>query len=191
MRGPAKRILMGATVTVVALFATAYSGEAHRWKRGHGKSYRVVNVRGLDLLHVRAAPAYDAPMVGALPFDARDVYGLGQCMPGWCLVSYAGQITGWVSRHYIVADIEGHGTTYSVVGVSTYGLLKIRERPSAEAGIVGAIPPFEITVTALGPCVRKWCPVAYRDMQGWVRRGHLSVWSEVGPRYLRRTGGHW
>lgn len=189
MRGPMERILVGAVIAAAVLLFAAQNSEAHRWNEDHQEMYRVVNVRGLDVVHMRRSPDETAAKTGELSFDARDLYGLGECTPDWCLVSFRGEVSGWVSRRYIAADNDYGVTTYSVVGVSKYDVLNIRNGPNSDAEIVGAIPPFEITVEALGSCAGDWCPVGYKAIQGWVQRNYLTVWMQARPDDIRRIGG--
>ena len=189
MLGPMTHVLLGALVIIVALSPTAQSDEFDGAREAQYEIYRVVNVRGLDMLNVRAGPQETARKIGEFSFNARDIFGLGRCTPGWCLVSYGDEVIGWVSRRYIATDNGYDGATYSVVGLSKYDVLTIRDKPSSVAEKIGAIPPFEITVEALGGCVRDWCPVGYRSMEGWVHRKHLAVWLPAEAGGEQRIGG--
>lgn len=189
MLGPMTHVLLGAMVIIVALSPTAQSGEFDGTHETEYEIYRVVNVRGLDMLNVRAGPQETARKIGELSFNARDIFGLGRCTPEWCLVSYGDEVVGWVSRRHIATDNGHDAAIYSVVGLSKYDVLAIREKPSAVAKKIGAIPPFEITVEALGGCVHDWCPVGYGSTEGWVDRKHLAVWLPAGADDERRIGG--
>jgi SH3-like domain-containing protein len=63
---------------------------------------------------------------------------------------------------------------YRVVGIAPGDQLNIRERPDAEADIVGAIPPNTRRLQGFGctddtPSRQAWCRVRYRGVVGWVR----------------------
>ncbi len=72
----------------------------------------------------------------------------------------------------------GEPEYWSVVGVAPDDVLNIREHPSAEADILGTIPPNSRRLRGFG-CVasppegRQWCRIKYGQTDGWVRQRYL------------------
>ncbi|HUS96386.1 MAG TPA: SH3 domain-containing protein [Hyphomicrobiaceae bacterium] len=66
----------------------------------NARLYGVVNVAGSDVLNIRKSGSDIAPIVGALPPNARNIRILGACRAEWCRVTHREQV-GWVNRFYI------------------------------------------------------------------------------------------
>ena len=63
---------------------------------------------------------------------------------------------------------------YRVVGIGRGDQLNIRDRPDANAEIIGRIPPNARRIAGFGctddtPSRQAWCRVKYNGVVGWVR----------------------
>jgi len=67
-----------------------------------------------------------------------------------------------------------------VVGVQSVDVLNIRARPSAEALVVGVVPPGGRSLDLLGACLRAWCLIRYGNVVGWANAGFLQPEVPVG-----------
>jgi hypothetical protein len=63
--------------------------------------------------------------------------------------------------------------TFWVHGVESGDVLNVRQSPSAEAEVVGAIPPEAHGVRVAGGCEGQWCPIQFKQQHGWVNRSYL------------------
>lgn len=63
---------------------------------------------------------------------------------------------------------------FKVVNVRSSDVLNVREGPSWERDVVGAIPPGGRGVAVTGECRSQWCPVRHLDLRGWVNRTYLE-----------------
>ena len=63
--------------------------------------------------------------------------------------------------------------SFSVYGVEQDDVLNVRNGPSENHAIVGAIPPSASSVRMIGGCVDLWCEVEFRSKRGWVNRYYL------------------
>ncbi|MEM8977410.1 MAG: SH3 domain-containing protein, partial [Pseudomonadota bacterium] len=82
---------------------------------------------------------------------------------------------GWVHSAYMELEdppaanrTSGEVNGFRVVGVRADDRLNIRIAPSSEARIVATIPPFGRGIRIIGACADVWCPIAYRQANGWV-----------------------
>ena len=66
-------------------------------------TYRVVRVRGDDVLNIRRAPMATAAVVAVIPAAAGDVRTTHGCVEDWCRIVYLGRV-GWVARAYLAPD---------------------------------------------------------------------------------------
>jgi hypothetical protein len=66
-------------------------------------SFKVVNVRGSDVLNVREGPSWDRDVVGAIPPGGRGVALTGECRSQWCPVRHH-DLRGWVNRTYLESE---------------------------------------------------------------------------------------
>jgi hypothetical protein len=69
-------------------------------KRAVEPLFRVVNVRGDDVLNVRSGPSADFEIVGELPPGSRGIAITDACRSRWCPVQ-RGSTTGWVNSAYL------------------------------------------------------------------------------------------
>jgi SH3-like domain-containing protein len=69
---------------------------------------------------------------------------------------------------------------FMVVNVNTADVLNVREGPSADHDIVGAIPPQGRGVAMTGTCRQQWCPVRHGVLTGWVNRAYLESERDTG-----------
>lgn len=63
---------------------------------------------------------------------------------------------------------------FKVVNVRSGDALNVREGPSWDHGLVGAIAPGGRGVAMTGACRGQWCPVRHLDLRGWVNRTYLE-----------------
>lgn len=63
-------------------------------------TYRVVRVRGDDVLNVRSAPFSTAPLITVIPPGAGNVRLTHDCTGEWCRIVHRGR-TGWANRTYL------------------------------------------------------------------------------------------
>jgi hypothetical protein len=77
-----------------------------------------------------------------------------------------------VVKHKL-AQAAATAPSFWVNGVDEDDVLNIRQGPSAEAPIVGEIPPMSRGVQISGSCDGLWCPVRFRKYNGWVNRAYL------------------
>ncbi len=66
-------------------------------------SYKVVRVRGNDVLKMRAGAGPSHPEVGAIPAGATGIRFEERCTKQWCLVRYGAQ-KGWVNTSFLALD---------------------------------------------------------------------------------------
>ncbi len=68
----------------------------------------------------------------------------------------------------------GTAAAWCVRGVASWDTLRIRAAPGAQAREIGGIPPSACGVAITGACRGSWCPVAWRNRQGWSNATYLS-----------------
>ncbi len=77
---------------------------------------------------------------------------------------------------------------FKVAGVEEDDVLNIRNGPSAEHPMVGAIPADGQGVRIAGSCQSEWCPIIYRGVSGWVNRLFLVEEAKLqGSAWLRTS----
>lgn len=72
-------------------------------KRAVESLFRVVNVRGDDVLNVRSGPSADFDIVGELPPGSRGISITDACRTMWCPVQ-RGSTSGWVNSAYLAPE---------------------------------------------------------------------------------------
>ena len=65
--------------------------------------FRVVNVRGDDVLNVRSGPSADFDIVGGLPPGSRGIAITNACRATWCPVQHRAT-SGWVNSAYLAPE---------------------------------------------------------------------------------------
>ena len=65
--------------------------------------FKVVNVRGDDVLNVRSGPSADFDIVGGLPPGSRGIAITHACRATWCRVRH-GSTSGWVNAIYLAPE---------------------------------------------------------------------------------------
>ncbi len=142
-----------------------------------GPTYRVVGMRGDDVLNVRSAPTAEAPVVTTLPQGAGRIQIVGACSGYWCPIKYA-RHTGWVNRAFLgsnrLARDASRSPTYRVVRVRGDDVLNIRRAPLATAPVVAFIPAAAGDVRVTHGCIEDWCRIVYLGRVGWVARAYLT-----------------
>jgi hypothetical protein len=68
-----------------------------------GSGFRVVNIRGDDVLNVRSGPSSDFDIVGGLPPGSRGIAITSACRSAWCPVQHRAT-NGWVNRAYLAPE---------------------------------------------------------------------------------------
>lgn len=144
------------------------------FRQRHQRRFRVVGVTANDVLNVRVRPNAEADVMAGIPAQARGVDLVGPCVGEWCRVRFEDQL-GWVHSAYMELEdppaanrTSGEVNGFRVVGVRADDRLNIRIAPSSEARIVATIPPFGRGIRIIGACADVWCPIAYRQANGWV-----------------------
>ncbi len=144
------------------------------FRKTHQRRFRVVGVRTNDVLNMRARPNPDSDVLVGIPALARGLDLIGPCVGEWCRIRYANRL-GWAHSAYMELEdppaARRSGGDYSgfrVVGVRPDDRLNVRVAPSSESRIVATIPPFGRGIRIIGACADVWCPVAYRQANGWV-----------------------
>jgi hypothetical protein len=66
------------------------------------------------------------------------------------------------------------GPLHRVRNVESGDVLNVRNGPSAEDTIVGALQPDEKGVRLAGGCQSQWCPISHRGVAGWVNAAYLA-----------------
>jgi len=79
--------------------------------------------------------------------------------------------------------------SFRVAGVEAYDVLNIRNGPSTDHAVIGAIPPDGRGVRIVGACVTYWCPINHRKISGWVNRIYLA--EEMPPPGSAVRASHW
>jgi hypothetical protein len=69
---------------------------------------------------------------------------------------------------------------FKVANVRSDDVLNVRSGPSADFGIVSALPPGSRGIAITGPCRSQWCPVRHQASSGWVNSIYLVV-EEASP----------
>lgn len=69
---------------------------------------------------------------------------------------------------------EPAGPAHRVRNVEAGDVLNIRNGPSADDSIVGALQPDEKGVRIAGECRSQWCPISHRGIAGWVNAAYLA-----------------
>ena len=64
---------------------------------------------------------------------------------------------------------------YRVIGVATNDVLEMRAGPDANSAVVDTIASDGKDIRMTGTCSAKWCPVAYRNVRGWVDSRFLAL----------------
>jgi uncharacterized protein YraI len=161
--------------------------------------YRVVGVASNDVLNIRSEPIASAPKIGSIPPGADGVRNLG-CEGGlsfaewevaspaerdaarhnrWCRIAYGG-VEGWVTGRFLAEGSGGGaGAGWKVTGVASNDVLNVRADPSGNAGIVGALSPYETGIENLGCQVppgssTQWCRISIHGFEGWVAGRFLA-----------------
>ena len=65
------------------------------------------------------------------------------------------------------------GASFWVSGVAANDVLNVRQGPSADATVLGSIPPQSRGVRIAGGCAGLWCQVQFEKLRGWVNRSYL------------------
>ena len=63
---------------------------------------------------------------------------------------------------------------FKVINVRSSDVLNVRDGPSWDHEVVGALPPGGRSVAMTGACRGQWCPVRHLDVRGWVNRTFLE-----------------
>ena len=63
--------------------------------------------------------------------------------------------------------------SFRVAGVASHDVLNVRDGPSADYTITGAILPDAGGVRIVGQCLSAWCPISHRGITGWVNSIYL------------------
>jgi Bacterial SH3 domain/Peptidase M15 len=72
-------------------------------KRATRPLFKVVNVRGDDVLNVRSGPSADFDIVGELPPGSHGIAITSPCRSLWCPVAH-GSTSGWVNSAYLAPE---------------------------------------------------------------------------------------
>jgi SH3 domain-containing protein len=102
-------------------------------RRAAQPMFKVVNVRGDDVLNVRSGPSADFEIVGGLPPGSRGIAITSTCQSAWCPVQHRAA-SGWVNSAYLAAEdlsppLPGYGAiTGSAEAIPAPGL---RDSPDA------------------------------------------------------------
>jgi SH3-like domain-containing protein len=136
------------------------------------KRYAIAGVLANSALPIRSGPDADAQMLGAIPANATDVEGLGDCRAAWCLVRHGG-VEGWVARHHLADNTVGDASL-RVVNLDLAEALPVMETPATEARPIGQIPAHANGVVRIGECGRDWCHVRYLGLTGWVNGRNVA-----------------
>ena len=81
----------------------AEPGASRAAQPGFGSGFRVVNIRGDDVLNVRSGPSADFDIVGGLPPGSRGVAITSACRSAWCPVQHRAT-NGWVNSAYLAPE---------------------------------------------------------------------------------------
>lgn len=139
---------------------------------GRPGTYSLAGVPAGGSLVLRKEASATAEIVGAVPYDAANIEGLGQCSREWCLVRFAGTTGFILRRHLVRSDVTG-SQRYRVDGVDLDSVVDVFAFPGPDAEVVGAIPPFATGLVEVGNCDRAWCHVRYFGVVGWVNTRFL------------------
>jgi SH3-like domain-containing protein len=143
---------------------------------GQAKAWVIAGVADGALLELREAPSDDASVIGSVPHDASGLEYLGRSVKKWSQVRYQG-VSGWIlGRH--LAEGDGAGPRFRVVGVPLLEAAPVREYPDAEAGVVGTLPSYASGIVAIGASSGEWRHIRYLGMVGWVERRYLEPLTE-------------
>jgi SH3-like domain-containing protein len=121
---------------------------------------------------LRSEASREAQVVGAVPADATEIYGLRQCIRDWCLVEYRG-ISGFILRRHLRDAAMSGAPRYRIDGLPFEGQVEVRSFPAQEADVVGALPSYASGIEPIGGCDRDWCHIRYFAVVGWVNTRHL------------------
>jgi hypothetical protein len=99
----AKASLAPAAVPSASPPSPAEPGASRAAQPAFRSGFRVVNVRGHDVLNVRSGPSSDSDIVGGLPPGSRGIAITSACRSAWCPVQHRAT-NGWVNRAYLAPE---------------------------------------------------------------------------------------
>lgn len=139
---------------------------------------RIVRTNSGAGLNLREKPNTTAEVVVLMDFGAQ--VNLLQERGDWAYVQY-GEHTGWCSMKYLVTEAQaqeplapeaGEDAVTAVV-MTESGNLRLRETPSSNAEIIGALPKGAV-VTVVKES-GDWSYVEYQGEAGWCASKFLSI----------------
>jgi SH3-like domain-containing protein len=137
-------------------------------------TYALKEIYGRVFLPVQKTPDGTSAVSGKIPFFARDIEALGECIDDWCLIR-RGVVRGWIRQRHLT---DGPGVTeprLQLEEVMPPDSLNVYSAPTKEARVVARINRPATDIKPLETCNEDWCNVRYLDKVGWV-----------DPRYLTR-----
>lgn len=137
-----------------------------------GKLYSLAGLGSGASLPIFDKPDGNAPILGWIPREARNIEGLRKCQDRWCMVRWE-STSGWVARRHL-ADENSGGQVYQVTGLSLWSPLKVLDEPADDAQEVGTIPSYATGIVPIGVCNTYWCHVRYLGVAGWVTTRNLQ-----------------
>ncbi len=161
------------TTTTATQAASINPAVAEAVEANDRKSYALAGLGGDAFLPMRESGKEDAPVVGAIPRDAKTVEGLQNCARQWCQVRYGGT-TGWVLRRHLADESLETTRSFQVAGVAMWSALDVVDYPGRDAHIVGRIPAYATGIVPIGACDKTWCHVRYLGIAGWVSGRFLA-----------------
>ena len=90
-------VLIPLALSVMSIEAFAQRG----YDCAHGPdTWRVRNVASWDQLNIRSGPSARRRIIGAIPYNGKNVHCLGPCRGNWCRIWWSGY-QGWVNMRYL------------------------------------------------------------------------------------------
>ncbi|MFM1816724.1 MAG: hypothetical protein RLZ98_3419 [Pseudomonadota bacterium] len=170
------RLLALMALTVVGLTTIAPGGAWAACVRGVASS---------DTLRIRSGPDASNSEVGRIPHDACGVQVTGPCRRGWCPVAFRG-VSGWSSGRYLAeqsgrapqqpapqAQEKLKAAGLCVTGIPPDGALQIRSGPGGNFVALYGFRAGTCGIRITGRCRGVFCPVQYKEFNGWADRRNL------------------
>ncbi len=137
------------------------------------KRYAIAGIFADSVLQIRSEPDQGAQFLGAIPGDATDVEGLGDCRAAWCLVRHNG-VVGWVARRHLAENGPAGNAPLRIVNLGLAESLPVMDAPAREASAIGEIPAYASGLVRIGECGRDWCHIRYLGLAGWVEGRYVA-----------------
>jgi SH3-like domain-containing protein len=141
--------------------------------RIEAKNYALKELGGRLFLPVHENRTEISRIVGTIPFYARNVEALGECINSWCRIRQA-SLEGWIRQRHLTDQPATRKPLLQLEPVMPVDALNVYSAPNKEAKLVATIQPPVTDIEPLETCDERWCLIRHLDTVGWIEPKYLT-----------------